>query len=82
MIRDKKGRPFFINQNSGKFYRLLDNEETKLYTYDARLLFSIIPIMIIELIKKEYMFYALIASVLISIGFEIFFQSVVGNLPL
>ncbi len=80
VIKDNKGRPFFIDERTGKYYRLLNNEENSFYTYDARLLFSIVPIMIFELAKKDWMFYGLILSILINLGFEAYHQYLIKNM--
>lgn len=74
VIRDRKGRPFFINEKTQETYQLLAGEEKAIYFYDGRTLFSILPIMLTELINRKWIFYALLLSLVIHVGFEVYFQ--------
>ncbi len=80
VIRDRKGRTFFIEPQSEKYYRLNASEEKIFYLFDARILFSIIPIMITELISQKFTYYALIVSILVNLGFEIYYRKTIADL--
>lgn len=80
VIRDRKGRPFYIEPNTETYYRLNQSEEKTFYLFDARILFSILPIMISELIGQRFTYYALILSILINVGFEVYYRKLLNGL--
>ncbi|NLW15294.1 MAG: hypothetical protein GX038_03440, partial [Erysipelothrix sp.] len=74
IIRDRKGRPFYINPSDKQAYRVKAEDEKFLYIYDARILFSLIPSMLIEMLARKYIIFGVIASIIIFIGFEVYYR--------
>lgn len=80
VIRDRKARPFYVDPSTEKYYRLTKGEEKSFYLFDTRVLISILPIMIGELFFREDIYWALIATILINIGFEVYYRYLIKGL--
>lgn len=80
IIRDRKGRPFYVSENNETYYRLSQSVEKNLYIYDSRIIFAILPIMLTDLLAKKYIYFGLVLSIVIHVGFEFFYRSLIGQL--
>lgn len=72
IIRDKKGRVYYINPSTEAAYKVHKKEEQFLYLYDSRLLFSLLPIALTEAMFSDKIIYAVIAASVIFYGFELY----------
>ena len=80
IIRDRKGRLYYIEQNNEKAFRLFNREENKLTLQDIKPLLMVIPILLVELVQKIPVWVGTLLSAIVSIGILFNYFLVMRNL--
>lgn len=80
VIYDRKARPFYVNPQEEKYYRLKSTEEKVFYLYDAKYLFAILPVLLSELAFRDKIYWALVLTVVIHVGFEFYYRHTLSKL--